>query len=311
MAAIWTDLFETMLDSSRDLRWSGRGPGIGRDARIAYSSLIGRYVARAYLTGAAGVCALMPLDEVKCWLRGTRYAIRKDGRGHAADWIGIGTGGLEIAEAKGSFDSGIRSWRSGEPHVLRTAIEQARRTTLVDVNSGRVLPARRWAIASRWGTIQNKRDPTLIVWDPEEEALSLGDYMRLARILLVADLYHVLNQMGHSLGGLQHEREKHTNAVPAFRLRVGDRVLARGFLSIAGPFGIAPIHGRADLRQWNEIAPRTPHLAVLSFSYRYARAVMMGRFDSGVNSEDARVATRNGLTVVWPESREELTLVPD
>ena len=43
MAAIWTDLFRSMTAPGSELRWRGDGPGIGRDARIAYSSLLGRY----------------------------------------------------------------------------------------------------------------------------------------------------------------------------------------------------------------------------------------------------------------------------
>ena len=41
MAAIWTDLFQSLIVPGSELRWRGAGPGVGRDARIAYSSLLG------------------------------------------------------------------------------------------------------------------------------------------------------------------------------------------------------------------------------------------------------------------------------
>ena len=45
------------------LCWRGNGLGIGRDARSAYSGLLGRYMARAHLTEHEGVHVLVPLDE--------------------------------------------------------------------------------------------------------------------------------------------------------------------------------------------------------------------------------------------------------
>ena len=76
-AAAWTDLFESMLAASVELRWLENGPGVGRDVRIAYSSLFGRYMARAYLTGHEDVRVLVPLDEARRMLRRTRYTIRQ------------------------------------------------------------------------------------------------------------------------------------------------------------------------------------------------------------------------------------------
>ena len=51
-AAAWTDLFGEMIADCRVLRWRGNGPGVSRDARIAYSGLLGRFMARAYLMSA-------------------------------------------------------------------------------------------------------------------------------------------------------------------------------------------------------------------------------------------------------------------
>ena len=74
MAAIWSDLFQSVAAPVLELRWLHNGPGVGRDARIAYSSLLGRYMARAYLTECEGIRVLLPLDAAKRRLE--RNAIR-------------------------------------------------------------------------------------------------------------------------------------------------------------------------------------------------------------------------------------------
>lgn len=127
MAAIWTDLFHSLMaPNSQYLCWRENGPGIGRDARIAYSGLLGRYMARAYLTEHENVRVLVPLDVAKRCLRGTPYEIRKDpvSRGLEADWIGLDDSGLVIVEAKGTYNAGIYNWYGpySEPQILQSAI---------------------------------------------------------------------------------------------------------------------------------------------------------------------------------------------
>ncbi len=135
-----------MITPDPRLRWFGNGPGIGRDARIAYSSLLGRYMARAYLTEHEGVRVLVPLDVAKRRLEQTAYVIKKDppSRGLEADWIGIDNHGLVIVEAKGTFNNGIKPWRGpySRPQILQTAIDQAERTAVFDSRCGRKLPAK-------------------------------------------------------------------------------------------------------------------------------------------------------------------------
>lgn len=86
MSAFWTSLFDDLLRPGPDLRWLEDGPGLGRDARIAYSSLLGRYLARAYLTTSEGVLALVPLDVVQRRPRATPYSIYKVPAGNRASW---------------------------------------------------------------------------------------------------------------------------------------------------------------------------------------------------------------------------------
>lgn len=108
--AIWTRLFRGMIANGTDLRWIGKGPGVGRDARIAYSSLMGRYMARAYLTTEERVLRLVPLNVAEDRLGQAGFRIERGSPGYLADWIGWDSDGLVIAEAKGSFDRSVRNW---------------------------------------------------------------------------------------------------------------------------------------------------------------------------------------------------------
>ena len=88
------------------------------------------------------------------------------------------------------FDDGLKTWRDPDfrSQMLKTAIAQAKRTAVFVRHPRRKLPAKRWAIASRWGTEENKCVPTLLAWDHEDEKLGKDDYQTLAKILLRADL---------------------------------------------------------------------------------------------------------------------------
>ena len=254
MAAIWTDLFESMLVRGRDLRWARNGPGLGRDARIAYSSLLGRYMARAYLTAHEGVRVLVPLDEAKRRLQGTRYSIEKDppGRGLEADWIGLDGEGLVIAEAKGTYDSGLRTWRgpSSLPAILRTAIGQAGRTAVVERRRGlrRKLRAKRFAIASRWGTADKPGiEPTLLAWDPSGNRLEEREYRRLASILLGADAVGVVYGLGHREAAAAMSRGAIPERIDNFSpMHIAGQRGEEGFAAVAGPFGVRPLRGGSD-----------------------------------------------------------------
>lgn len=299
MATIWTDLFQSILSPNPELRWHGDGPGIGRDARIAYSSLLGRYMARAYLTEKEAVRSLVPLDVVKRELDGKPYEIAKDppSRGLEADWIGLDGYRLVIVEAKGTFDKGVGTWHgpSARPRILQTAINQAERTAVFERYSGRKLPATRWAIASRWATDYNNCEPTLFAWSSEQDKLTHGDYQVLAKCLIRADLGGVLTGLGHSeaarmLGvataseyaqykksplfrnsSLHDADLQPSDRIPgALRIRVGSQLLESGFAAAVGPFGVQPLHGKNDLEQVQLALDLDLDLAVVSLSSRYA-----------------------------------------
>ena len=312
MAAIWTDLFQSMITQDYELRWRDNGPGIGRDARIAYSSLLGRYMARAYLTEHEGVRALVPLDEAKRRLEGTPYVIEKDppGRGFEADWIGVDDYGLVIVEAKGTFDNGIKPWHGpySRPQILKTAIAQARRTA-VFVRRGRLkLPAKRWAIASRWGTEENYSKPTLLAWASDEGGLGEHHYQALARILFRTDLSLVVRELGHpEAADRLNVAESYIRTPGELGVRVGDKYLEPGFAAAVGPFGVQPLRARKDLFHLEQAIDTNLSIAVASLSSRFATSLTQNpRFRDEVKPNEEWSAIRSGLTVVWLKPSENI-----
>lgn len=311
MASIWTDLFESMLSFGPQLRWRGDGPGIGRDARTAYSSLLGRYMARAYLTEFEGVRVLVPLDVAKRWLVRTRFEIRKHPRGSGleADWVGLDDHGLVIVEAKGTHNNAKAAWAGpfGIPSVIETAIGQATRTAVFRRWPNRKLPSKRWAIASRWGTEDNARDPTLIAWDPDEGELDKDDYKELERILLRADLQGVASGMGYSQRADALVGELAVDDADGIGLRVGDRLVETGLVTAVGPFGILPVRGGDELSRIRQIRELTPSLAMASLSTRYIRSIRGGaKADERPMVSKGRSASQGGLTIIWPDESEDI-----
>ena len=327
-AAAWTNLFQEMLADCRVLRWRENGPGIGRDARIAYSSLLGRYMARAYLTAYEGVQVLVPLDEAKRVLHeNSPYRIEKHppGQGLEADWIGLDDRGrLVIAEAKGSFNKGVRTWLGPNfrPNVLQTAIEQAARTAVFRNPQTTPLPAKRWAVASRWGNETNMLQPTLLAWDPDEGELEDRDYQELARLLHRTDVEGVLNGLGHPRAAQMLENQKTVASVPGeLQLRVGRRTLEPGFAALVGPVGVQALRDRDDLDWVHRIRELNPHVALASLSSQYASAFISrapGSDEAGLDAwstygpgPDERLAEQAGLTVAWPVAEEQIAFAEE
>ena len=310
--AIWTNLFREMIADGCDLRWWERGPGTGRDARITYSSLIGRYIARAYLTAHEGVHTLVPLDVAKGWLRQNCYRIVGDSRAFLADWIGLDSTGLVIVEAKGTFNNGIGKWRDAEdpPSLLSSARRQTERTVVLDP-CGRVIPARRWAIVSRWGTEENEREPTIMAWcddhpergrDKDSAAKSRHGWsaLRLRQILLEADLNGVVTELGHgdhseaeTLAGFSQDR------YPYRTLLVDGLEFDPGLAAAVGPFGIQPLLGQAELMLVNRVRERLPQTALVSLSSEYITDVQSrlrdpAHADDSVSSSSDDIADGQG-----------------
>ena len=320
IAAAWSELFESMLSHSGKLEWRDSGPGIGRDARIAYSSLLGRYMARAYLTDKQKVRVLIPLDEAKRALEGSLYSIRKDPPGKAleADWIGLDGRRLIIAEAKGSFNKIVGAWEGPHsiPDVLQTAIGQAGRTAVFRIGRRTPLPAKRWAIASRWRNENNGCEPTLLAWESNDEALEDEDYRELAARFCRVDLDAVLEGLGHREAvDTVNMPEGITRPSSVLELQVGNQPIEPGFAAAFGPIGVYALRGADDVTQLRDLRTRTPDIAIASLSSQYVRTIVNdpsrvdraendGWADAGV--DEKRFASRDGLTVAWPTRDEDI-----
>ena len=317
MAAIWTDLFKSMLLPGSDLRWRGNGPGIGRDARIAYSGLLGRYMARAFVTEDGGVRVLVPLDVAKRRLEGSRYSIEKDppGRGYLAAWIGLDHRGLVIVEAKGTYDPNKSAWKGPKslPACLETAIDQAKRTTVVAERHGsyQTLPTKCWAIASRWGTeFKPMLDPTLVAWCSGRSDLRREDYIELGTLLLRADADGIIEALGHAETTRSSEWWNRG-------FLVGDLPIERGYGAVFGLFGIHPLRNRSDFFLLNQILQYETGIAVASLSEEYLFSLSRKGIDAlgwwpesalgestvaaDTTRGDVPFAVQGGLTVAWLE----------
>ena len=311
LAGMWTGLFESMLANNTELRWQGKGPGTGRDARIAYSSMFGRYLARAFLTEFHGIVILVPLDLARTPLRDAGYRIvkRPQGRGLQADWIGLAVGGrLVVAEAKGTFDKGVAPWRGPgrRPKLVDTAMEQARRTHLIRWPLGAKLPMERWGVVSRWATEENGRTPTIIAAYERAPSLSIDDWSTLTDVLLQCDVQAALRELGHTEVAATLRSEGVVDRRASVGLSIGDQETERGFAAAAGPFGILPIRDQSDIEQVRgAVAGRWP-LAVLSLAEQYVRRVVGDAPGSIRQLQDS--TTSAGLTVVWPSSRSQIIL---
>lgn len=233
----------------------------------------------------------------------------------ASSWVDAH--GLVIVEAKGSHDKAVRAWRgpSGIPSVLQSAIGQTERTAVFVRASNRKLPSKRWAIASRWGTQENGRDPTLIAWDPEDGKLDEEDYRSLARVFLQADMQAVAAGMGYTGGGGafgvvgDFGRKPTIEEGLSIRLKVGERHIAPGLAVVLGPFGALPIRSAKDLLRIRQAREISPKIALVSLSTKYIQSVREGEHpvEDPLYTED-RAASQGGLTVIWPHEKEEVQI---
>jgi len=322
-ASVWTDLFQNMLAPGDELRWRESGPGTGRDARVAYSSLLGRYMARAYLTGNEGVRVLVPVDTARRALRNSRFHMDNPPRepGLEADWIGLDDRHLIIAEAKGSSDKGTTTWSgpTSIPKVLRNAIDQTQRTNVFRSSATTPLPAKRWAVASRWGNEQNRFEPTLLAWDPEEEPLDEADYRDLAKLLHQSDTSDILTGLGHPDAA---ERLDASAPIAAeLPLLVGGQPIEAGFSAALGPIGIVPLREPADLEWVHRVRDLNMYLALASLSGRYVRTISLNPRaiyeddladpNGAIRGDGPRIAQHAGLTVAWPGSGDDIEIPRD
>ena len=115
------------------------------------------------------------------------------------------------------------------------------------------------------------------------------------------------------------------------RIRVGARTLEPGFAATVGPFGVQPIRGENDLEQVRSALELNLNLAVVSLSSRYATTASHEQrwpelLEVGQNLDDtdsrleqhgtmedtaALISNRSGLTVVWLNRVEDISLAEE
>ena len=139
----------------------------------------------------------------------------------------------------------------------------------------RPLPAKRWAVASRWSNEDNKRRPTLLAWDPEEEELDDNDYRVLAKLLHRADIEGILKGLGHFETADTLGVEAPSRRLPGdLWLRIGDRPIEPGYAAVLGPIGSYPLRGGVDLDLVRLIRELTPNVALASLSRQYVSTII-------------------------------------
>ena len=299
-----------MLANAPELLWRERGAGTSRDARIAYSGLFGRYLARAFLAELQDVIVLVPLEAARSCLQRSSYRIAKRplGQGLQADWIGLTRQRLVIAEAKGTFDRAVGSWRGTHklPSLVDTAMGQARRTRVIRFPLGPDFPAQRWGVVSRWATEENGREPTIVAAYERGQRLKRGDWRALARILFACDVRFALQELGYRDIAETIASDRPTGLDRAVGISVGGREIEPGFPAAAGPFGILPIRDDDDIELVRMALAADWPVAVLTLSERYVRQAVedvegvAGQFEDWVG--------KAGLTVVWPRSTDAVTM---
>ncbi|PJG47065.1 hypothetical protein CAF53_01570 [Sphingobium sp. LB126] len=101
--------FDDLLASGFDFVWRGRGPGLGKEMRRAFSGMFGRFFARAYLSLFRDFSWFHPIDGDHAFLSPRWMITRYSGANRdMPDWICARPGALALGEAKGSHQSAGR-----------------------------------------------------------------------------------------------------------------------------------------------------------------------------------------------------------
>ena len=320
IAGFWANLFQSYLAPSKELRWLDNGPGIGRDAKVAYSGLFGRYMARAHLMFREKIQILVPLEIARKELQKNNiYHIGKSpgSNGLEADWIGIDDEGLVIAESKGSFNSAKSPWKGKKsvPPLLHRAMEQAMRTEVYVSSKGTPLPARYWAVTSRWANEDNESEPTTIAWGRDRGKKDRNDHWKLKSALFRADLSSLMEGLGHpGIDNLQQQDSRSTIRYEGdLHLSVSGQNIGPGFMTVVGPIQSYPLRTIDDVNIFNFynriFAGTAPYLVLVSLSSRYINTVLRNQPGEILNfpwkveinevGEGLIIAKFAGLKVIW------------
>ena len=169
------------------------------------------------------------------------------------------------------------------------------------------MPARRWAVASRWATERPRppRMPTTVAAYEGDDVLDTRHRRMLTQSLLASDAEACLVGMGHIEPPDFVELERRVPA-GARSVRLGDREIEPGFVAMAGPFGIVPVQGEVELNRIRPLLADGWSVAVLSLAQRY---VVAGMEDAAsyLRAADAP-SPMSGLTVLWLGPGDEISL---
>ncbi len=168
----WVGLFAGLLQpggDSDDLVWLADGPGGEAEIKRAYSALFGRFFGRAILRHEHDCLDLQQVRDGRELAPGVHVRRRRglSMRGDLPDWVSWNSqaGRYSICEAKGSYERA--NWRTRQPQVIRNALDQIARVEILDA-SGRQ-QTKDWVVASRWGTVVNGKEQTIVTVDPLSE----------------------------------------------------------------------------------------------------------------------------------------------
>lgn len=329
-AGIWVKLFQSFLASPTELTWLDNGPGIGRDAKVAYSGLFGRYLARAHLMFRENVQVLVPLEIARKELQKNnvfRIGDKPGSNGLEPDWIGLDDKGLVIAEAKGSFNRAVSPWKGHKtvPPLLRGAMNQAKRTKVYENTMKKPLPARYWAVASRWANEDNGVEPTTIAWGKGGGKRKKSDYREIASLLLRVELNNLLTGLGHpEIGDIKREGTgSSVRSVGDRHLMIGEQLIGPGFMTVVGLNGNIPLRSEDDVDRFlfirDFLGDTVPYMALISLSSRYINKILRNqseeilelpsRVEINEIEEGLCIVKFAGLSVAWFSSEIRVRFV--
>jgi hypothetical protein len=200
-------LFDELLTpGSAELVWKGRGPGRGIEMRRAFSGLFGRFFARAYLQRYHGFTWFVPIDGTPTYLsKNVRVRRKTRASSELPDWVCAKPGEVAVAEAKGSHQKG-NATKGGRPGPIKTAegqisgvvLEKAQQAGRIKQWTARKIKG--WAVMSRWGVEDPKRDAFQYVLDPETdgERLSADDRKEVVQDVARVHVAQTLEGMGYT-----------------------------------------------------------------------------------------------------------------
>jgi hypothetical protein len=246
-------LFETLLVAgTTQLVWKGRGPGRGIEMRRAFSGLFGRFFARAYLQRYHGFTWFAPIDGTPTYLsKNVRVRRKTRASSELPDWVCARPGELAVAEAKGSHQKS-NSTKGGRPGPIKTAERQISGVVLEKAQqAGRIkqwIPRtiKGWAVMSRWGVEDPRRDAFQYVLDPETAGESLSSHDREEIVQDVARVHVAQTLEGMGYSDLAAEFVAVDIAEPVRPRQTAVIEIegedANGYLGAAvGPFGLLPM----------------------------------------------------------------------